>query len=97
MADNDRALYVGVNIGASTPMVLARAQDAVTNVGFEVVPVAARANLDIENVGFSEMGVLGRAQYAALAVHDFADLNDGIEILLISTDIKTVERNLAGK
>jgi hypothetical protein len=38
-----------------------------------------------------------RGLYVPLTVYDFSDVNDGIEIMLVSADIQTVEHYLAGK
>lgn len=97
MADNDRALYVCVNIGFTDNAVLARGLSTPFNVGFSENEVLGRGLCAPFNVGVEELAVEARALYSPLAVHDFTDQNDGIEIQLIATDIHTVEHNLAVK
>jgi hypothetical protein len=92
-----RALYCAINIGFGDYDVQARALDLPFNVGIEVMDVAARGLFAPANIGFSDENVQARGLYAPFAVFDFSDPNDGVEIQLIFTDIKTVLHNLAGK
>lgn len=97
MADNDRGLSVAFNVGTYLAAPTNRSLFTAENVGVEDNDVLARALFDSYNIGIELMDVLARAQYAALAVTENSGEADGLEVLLVSGDLATIERILRGK
>ena len=93
----ERAFYVCYNVGIQPLSVAARDLTPAFNIGVEENPVEARDLVPFFNVGIQALSVLARAIYSFFSVTENAGEGDGLEMLLVDSDILTVEAILRGK
>lgn len=93
----ERAFYVCYNVGMQPLSVAARDLTPTFNVGVEDKPVTARDLMPFFNIGIQALSVLARAIFLFYSVTENAGEGDGLEMLLVDSDILTVEAILRGK